>query len=269
MNTHRNSSLSFVLTAALCWIGISASLHAANAVDVTVTIEPASLRVGETATLKVFGRVNASLRAQSDRVFSWYLDLLNGNPTVASGNYGALLMPASDSPAGTTPTSSKGTTVGGNRLGLHNTFMNLPGAGVAAPVELIRLELTALAAGTASFSVRAGTSVPGLTHDFIVAPTGGGNPFTGGTYTAAMATLTVQASGGDPTLLRPRIERLAGGVRVLFTPQAGFNHVVESSETLNPGSWADLPGAPHNTGQVDDPSALTAPYRFYRIRFGP
>ena len=92
----------------------------------------------------------------------------------------------------------------------------------------------------------------------------------GGDYTTASATLTV-ASGGAPDVsgLRPKVQRVSGMARVLFTPKPGFTHVVEYSNTLGGGTWTALPGTPHNSGAVDDASSLGVPRRFYRVKVSP
>jgi hypothetical protein len=137
---------------------------------------------------------------------------------------------------------------------------------------LFRVEISALAPGTTTFTVRAGTAAE-LAHDFIVAPTGGGTPHTGGVYANASATLTVEPEppvGPDLSAVNLRVERLNGGAdgtRITFNPQPGFDHFVQFSDSLLPDSWQSLPGGPHNNGLVLDASAAGVPRRFYRVYF--
>ena len=173
------------------------TVRAADAVIVTIAVDKTSISVGETTKLRVWGKVAPAIESSSDRIFSWYVDALNPAPQTAAPRWDELLMPASDSPNGSTVSSSRGTTQGGNRVGIRNTFLTKPGAGVPAPVVLLEVEVTGVAAGDASFSVRAGTGTPQVTYDFQVARQGGGQAFTGGVYTAASVTLTVTSAADD------------------------------------------------------------------------
>lgn len=249
---------------------LAATAAAQPAVVVTMALDDNQIGVGESTVLRVFARVAPAYQAGSDRIFSWYVDLLAASAGAVACDFNALTMAASDSPDGSGPFASRGTTSGGNRTGIFNTFMNRAGAGVAAPVELLAVTVHGTAAGQAVFTVRAGTGVPAMAHDFQVVPTGGGAAWTGGDYTTASATLTV-ASGGAPDVsgLRPKVQRVSGMARVLFTPKPGFTHVVEYSNTLGGGTWTALPGTPHNSGSVDDASSLGVPRRFYRVKVSP
>jgi len=247
----------------------AAAAAAQPAVVVTMALDDNQIGVGESTVLRVFARVAPAYQASSEGIFSWYIDVLATTSGAVACDYSALTMAASDSPDGSDPFASRGTTSGTNRTGIFNTFMNLPGAGVGAPVELLAVTVHGTAAGQAQFSVRAGTGL-GLAYDFQVVPTGGGDPpWTGGDYTAAAATLTV-ASGGTPDVssVKPSVQRIPTGARVSFTPVPGCTHVVEYSDTLLPGTWAALPGAPHNLSPVDDLTAVGV-RRFYRVKVSP
>jgi hypothetical protein len=172
-------------------------VRAADAVIVTMTLDEASIGVGESTTLRVWGKVAPAVESASDRIFSWYIDGVNPAPGTAAPRWDELLMPASDSPTGSTSSSSRGTTQGANRVGIRNTFLTKPGAGVLAPVELFEVEVTGVAAGNVVLSVRAGTGTPTITHDFQVARQGGGQAFTGGVYTSASVILTVTGEAAD------------------------------------------------------------------------
>jgi len=240
--------------------------RADDAVQVTVALDDSTLEVGETTTLRVYAQVDSALQAEAERIFSWYIDLLNSNGTVATADYDSLTMNASDSPDGSEPTASRGTNDGAHRRGIHNTLLDAgTGTGVATAVELLAVEVTALATGQAMFGVLSGTNVA-LAYDFIVAQDGGGM-FTGGTYELASATLTV-SDAGPPDLSGLNLSiRMIGGVpRIEFNPVAGMQHTVEVSDALLPGTWTPLAGAPHNTGSLDDTSAGADRNRFYRIK---
>lgn len=54
-------------------------------------------------------------------------------------------------------------------------------------------------------------------------------------------------------------------VRLQFAPASGYDYTVQYRDGLGPMfDWHDLPGAPHNSGQVDDFDHVTQ--RFYRLK---
>jgi len=234
----------------------------AQAVAVTVRLDTNVLAVGQTTTLRVFAQVVPGLRASADRIFSWYVDVLNTNATAATANYGSMTKAGSDNNA---QTSSTGTTDGAHRRGIYDTFLNRPGAGVSNAVELMAIPVQAAAAGTTRFSVRAGTTIPFLAEDFIVAPRTGGNPFTGGDYVLAHADLTVTPGCS----IQLQIQRLTGGgpngrSQLQFAPCPGRNHTIEFRNSLEVGSWQSLPGGPHNSGNATVTN--TQARQFFRVR---
>jgi hypothetical protein len=232
----------------------------AQAVVVTARLDTNLLAVGQTTTLRVFAQVTPNLRADADRIFSWYVDVLNTNGAAASAHYDLMLKSASDNDP---LISSTGTTDGANRRGIYDTFLNRPGAGVSNAMELMAIPVQAAGSGATRFTVRAGTGVPGLSEDFIVAPKGGGDPWTGGDYTLANADLTVSQGCN----LQVQIQRLGGSpvrYQVQFTPCPGRNHTVESRGSVGSGVWLPLPGAPHNSGSVTVTN--TSPSLFLRVR---
>jgi hypothetical protein len=241
---------------------LSAVAGFAQAVVVTARLDTNTISVGSSTTLRVFAQVVPGLRPTSDRIFSWYLDVLNTNAAVASANYGAMTKPASDNDP---LISSMGLTQGANRRGIYDTFLNLPGAGVNAPVELMRIPVTGVATGRTLFSVAAGSGVPQLETDFFVAPLGGGDPYLGGSYTTAFADL--QVTGGAACAPVMQIARLAGGTqaRLTFTPCVGRTHFVEGLTAIDGvATWQVLPAAPHNSGDVV--VNLTGGLRIFRVR---
>jgi hypothetical protein len=54
-------------------------------------------------------------------------------------------------------------------------------------------------------------------------------------------------------------------MRLQFTPSAGYNYTVQYRDGLGAEfGWHDLPGGPHNTGEVDDFDHQME--RFYRLK---
>jgi len=251
----------------LAWVA-AASTAFGQAVAVTARFDTNRLAVGATTTLRVYGQVLPAYRATSDRIFSWYIDLLNTNSPSAQANYGALLKQASDNDP---QTSSTGTTQGPNRRGIYDTFINLPSAGVASPVELVSVPVTAAALGQTRFLVQAGSGVSGMSSDFIVAPSGGGNSLFGGDYTAAFAdlqvvppsscTLTLQVTALPAPVPNSRLQ-------LSFSPCPGYQHTIEARTQLDDATgWQPLAGAPHNSGSLIVTN--TGSQRFFRVRANP
>lgn len=239
------------------------SSHAglAQAVAVTMRLDSASIPAGGNTILHIDAQVTPAFRSSADRIFSWYIDVLNTDGSVASANYAALTKPVSDNDPSV---SSTGSTQSAHRRGIYDTFLSLPGAGTASPVELVRIPVVGVAAGTTRFTVQAGTGVAGLSADFLVVPLSVSEPFTGGDYSAATATL--QVTGGTGCNPRLSAARGAGGSLTLtFTPCAGRTHFVEARGALGDAAgWQALPGAPHNSGSVTVNN--TGTQRFFRIR---
>jgi hypothetical protein len=234
----------------------------AQAVSVTARLDNGTLAVGQTTTLRVLAQVVPNVRTNADRIFSWYVDVLNTNGAVGAASYGSMTKAASDN---NPQTSSTGTADGAHRRGIYDTFLNRPGAGVSNAVELMAIPVQATAAGVTRFSVRAGTTVPFLAHDFIVAPKAGGDPFTGGEYTLAHADLTVTPGCS----IQLQVQRVGGGgpnqrLQLQFTPCAGRNHTVESLFPIESGAWLPVAGAPHNSGSVIVTN--NRPRQIFRVR---
>jgi hypothetical protein len=228
-----------------------------QAVDVTVRIEPNLLYVGESTVLRAYGQVLPAITNEADRIFSWYVDLINGDGSVAQAQYCCVAVTNADNfPA----TSSSGTTDGFHRRGIHDTFMGLAGAGMNEPVELFNVPVTAVSTGVVTFSVAPGTTVTNLTHDFQVARKGGGAAFTGGVYTAASADLYVLGP------FEADVRTVAGGNEISFPAAAGLESTVQYRDDIMAGpGWADLPGGPHNSGVVTD-QVSTVSRRYYRVK---
>ncbi len=252
-------------TAWLILLGSATDLRG-QAVDVTATLDTNSLSAGGSTVLRVFARVAPAQQANADRIFSWYVDVLNTNASIATLNFAAMQKPTSDQYP---QTSSTGTPDAASRHGIYDTFLNLPGAGVNAPVELMVIPVTALAPGQARFQIRPGTGA-NQSADFLVAPLGGGAPLTGGNYALAEAVLSVSGTGA-PVPLSITVTNATGGaksVTLSFPVTAGFNYTAQYRDQLNDGTgWQPLPGAPHNAGRALDLSS--AGRRFYRVAVTP
>jgi len=255
------------IMAALIASGSVAGLPA-QVVDVTAVLDTSTVPAGGSTTLRVFARVTPAMQASASRIFSWYVDVINTNGLVAAANYGAMQKTVSDKDP---QTSSTGIQDGANRRAVYDTFLNLPGAGVSAPVELMAIPVSGVFAGQTRFRVQAGTGA-GLSSDFLVAPVGGGDPLTGGSYSLAEASLTVI---GGPTIPNVRVSlsvtNAAGGakgVTLSFPTTPGFNYTAQFRDQLTGGTgWQPLPGAPHNSGSAFQLSTTGA--KFYRVSVSP
>jgi hypothetical protein len=249
--------LSFLLISLL--LG-PAQRGSAQAVAVTMRLETNVVQVGDSTVLHISAQVVPNLRSNAERIFSWYVDVLNTNGPVASANYNAMQKSASDNDA---QISSTGVSQGANRRGIYDTFMNLPGAGTTNPIELISIPVTGLVAGQTRFRVQAGTGVPGLSDDFLVAPMDGSDPLTGGDYATAFADLLVV----DPCSLHLHLTLPADGSpgQLTFTPCPSRTHTVEYRDGLGDiAGWQTLPGAPHNSGSISVTNI--GPHRFFRVK---
>ena len=246
----------------------SVALVQGQVVDVTASLDANTVPVGGSTTLRVFARVATAQQANADRIFSWYVDVINTNGTIATANYGAMQKLASDKDPST---SSTGIQDGANRRAIYDTFLNLPGAGVSALVELMAIPVSGLTAGQTWFRIQAGTGA-GLSSDFLVAPLGGGSPLTGGNYSLAEALLTVNAGTGLP-IVRVLISVTnvgsgAKGVSLTFPTIPGFDYTAQYRDQLSGGTgWQALPGAPHNAGTAFDVTSVVR--RFYRVAIAP
>jgi hypothetical protein len=237
-----------------------------QAVGVTMRLDAPALGVGQSTTLHISAQVVPALRTNADRIFSWYVDVLNTNGAAVSANYGAMLKTASDRDP---RTSSNGVSQASNQRGIYDTFINLPGAGTSNAVELMSIPVTGVAIGKTRFMVQAGSGVPQLSSDFQVAPKGGGAPLLGGDYTAAFVDLTVTNS--SPCAIQLQVTPLANGggpngtLRLTFAPCPGRTHTVEFRAGLDDvAGWQSLPGGPHNSGIVTVTNSVTQ--RFFRVR---
>ena len=233
-----------------------------QAVAVTTRLETNQIPVGGATVLHVYAQVVPALRATSDRIFAWYVDLGNTNAAAARLDYVGMVKPTSDKDP---QLSSLGSDQGANRKGIYDTFLNLPGAGVAAPVELLTIPVVGVAPGVTRFRVTAGSGVPQLSSDFLVAPKDSSVPGFGGDYSAAVADL--QVTGSAACSIAVHIELISNGtqLKITFPLCPGHDHFVEKASALaNPTVWAAVPGGPHNTGSVV--VANSGAGAFFRVR---
>lgn len=263
--TWRNAPLqtTLLLASLAFFCGLSARPTPAQVVAVTLSLDKTQISVGESATLRAFAQIVPAHRPGTDRIFSWYVDLLNSNGAAAAWDPAALRKATSDNHP---QTSSAGRPDGAHQRGIFDTFMETAGAGRDTPVELFSVPVRGLAQGNATFSLVAGSGAAGLSADFIAAPAGGGDPLLGGIYSEASVSLQVGGSATGPLLaivVTPQgPNRL---VTLSFTLTPGLNHFVEFRDSLGIGGWQTLPGGPHNSGSVADPGAPVG-QRYYRLR---
>ena len=261
----KRCNLTIILVVAIVLLG-PARQSLAQVVAVTAQLDKNIIAVGESTTLRFYAQVVPNLRTNADRIFSWYVDVLNTNGTAAGASYSAMQKLASDNDP---LTSSNGFNNGAQRLGIYDTFLNRPGAGVSNRVELMSIPVIGLAVGQTRFGVARGTGVANLSEDFLVASTGGGSFMTGGDYSTALANLTVLAASSNAiNCLTITQTALAGGanqVSVQFCPLAGYNHFVEYRDQLVAGTgWQTFPNGPHNSGNLIVTNS--SPQLFFRVR---
>jgi len=163
-------------------------------VNVSTRLDDTSLNLGQSTVLHVYAQISPQY-TNASQIFSWYINVLDGNPQVAALDYGHMTSASSDND----PTlSSKGVTdppssnPAQNRLAIYNTFMNLPGAGTNR-VELLTIPVITRGPGQVRFQVLPGSGVPALSSDFVVLQTDSDQPLTGGDYSAAGASLLVNS----------------------------------------------------------------------------
>jgi hypothetical protein len=232
-----------------------------QAVAVTLKLDASQIGIGETTTLHVYGQVLPASRAKADRIFSFYLDLLNSNGSAASLGT-ATKVSADHDPL----TSGAGVLNGANLLGIYDTFLNLAHAGRDVPVELFAVPIRGVSQGTVTFQVRAGSGIPNLSEDFLVAPSSGIDPLLGGDYSQAAVDLSIGTGGCQSRLASPLTVQAGGAkqISLSFTTCPGKSHTVEFTDSLANPNWQPLSGGAPNSGTITDSAAR--PARFYRVR---
>lgn len=257
------------ISLALLLLIAAVTVARAQVVGITMQLDTNVVAVGQSTTLHVYAQVLPAYRTNAERIFSWYVDVLNTNATAAVANYAAMMKLASDNDP---LISSNGFTSGADRLGISDTFLNLPGAGTNPPVELMRIPVTGVAAGQTRFGVRHGTGQPNLSQDFIVAPKDGGEFMVGGEYSAAFANLTVLPSASaEITCLSITHTNLPGSLHKItlsFCPVSGYDHYVEFRAQAGGGTgWQTAAGGPYNSGVYVETNNVST--RYYRVRAVP
>ena len=86
---------------------VSAGSARSQVVDVTASLDTRTVSVGQSSTLRVFARVAPPQQANADRIFSWYVDVLNTNGSVATADYAAMQKLASDKDPSTSSTGTQ------------------------------------------------------------------------------------------------------------------------------------------------------------------
>ena len=115
-------------------LALGAATGFGQAVDVTVQLDATTLSPGQSTTLRVFAAVKPALAAQSDRIFSWYIDVVPNSSLAATARYSELTMATSDNiPA----FSSSGSSYGSSRRGIHNLKSMVPDISLGMPVGLL------------------------------------------------------------------------------------------------------------------------------------
>jgi hypothetical protein len=259
-------ALRFVLAAMLLAGSVSAAFG--QAVEVKLSLDKTSIQAGESTLLHVSAQILPALRSQSDRIFSWYLDLLNSNTGAAQLDSAKLAKPASDNDP---ELALNGTLSDGNLTGIFDTFMGLDGAGRDTPVELFAIPIKGLAPGKTTLKIRHGSGVAPLAYDFIAAPAGGGEPYTGGDYGSAQIDLTVELTFAAPALRlsvtkNPQTQQLEA--RLEYDVQEGADYFVQTADGLkSPMQWDAIPGGPQNSGLFVQ--TIASGPRFFRVHAEP
>lgn len=230
-------------------------------VTVVLRLDATRIEPGQTTVARALAQVAPDFRVRADRIFSWNLDLLVLEPEVAVMQAATLIRPRSDQDP---VLGSKGLADGSILRGVRDSFLNLDRAGVDGLVELFSVTLQAVAPGTCVVRLRAGTLGTESSPDFLVLPLGDEDPFAGGDYTGATATLTVGSENGVPP--RVRIGPGAnGGIRVEVDVEPGTLMALEEADGLEAGViWRRVGESVAGNAVLAYETAISAGRRFYR-----
>src|SRR2546430_10532087 len=83
----------FLLIAIVLCFGITT---VAQPVTVTLILDTNIVAVGKSTVLHVYAEIAAEDKPATLQIFSWYVDFVNEDASIASANYSALQRPASD-----------------------------------------------------------------------------------------------------------------------------------------------------------------------------
>jgi hypothetical protein len=186
--------MTLVRLASCCLFFLLVATNSGQVVNVSAKLDTNVVLLGQSTVLRVFAQVAPEFRADADRILSWYIDVLNGDPAIASLDFVAMQTSASDNDPLLSSTGTTDNSQGQRRRGIHNTFLNRAAAGTGQPVELLAIPVKTLAAGQAQFQILAGTGVPALTSDFVVAQKNDKPPLAGGEYSAAGVSFFVDSA---------------------------------------------------------------------------
>ncbi len=252
--------------------GASASASSPAKPPVTVTLRPdaSTLAPGASTVVRAFAQVSPDYRDRADRIFTWYLDLLLSTPDQLELDVASLTRPRSDADP---VLGSPGIADGASLMGIRDSFLNLEGAGVAAPVELFSIRVRAVAPGPGLLRLRPGTFGADDSPDFLVLPGGDEDPWSGGNYAAATTKIVVTGEGGGggnpPRLSMALDPKGTLGVTVLGEP--GDVVALEETEALGERAvWRRVGQSEGRTPEfVHETTALGA-VRLYRgLRLSP
>lgn len=224
MIAHLSSRFFAALFASFLCILSTSNSAAAGAVRVTLQLDQTTLKVGQTTTAHVMAEIVPAEKPNTTQIFSWYVDLLNSAPTVFQIDPTTIIVPTADSDPNT---SSKGTFTSGNLRAVYNSFFNTTNAGHDVAIELFSVTVKAVAVGSATLSVAAGSGAPALDHDFIVA-TISGDPIFGGLYDTTPTQLT-SFNNVPPTIDPIANITVAEGSRASAT---ALGHDADADQTL-------------------------------------
>lgn len=239
-------------------------------VTVTLRADAATLAPGATTVVRAFAQVSPGYRARADRIFTWYLDLLVSTPEQLELDVASLTRPRSDADP---VLGSPGIADGASLMGIRDSFLNLEGAGVAAPVELFSIRVLARAPGPGVLRLRPGTLGADDSPDFLVLPSSEEDPWSGGEYAAATTQIVVSdetSGGGTPPRLSLELDS-KGTIRVTVQGEPGEVVALEETENLGDRAvWRRVGQSEGRTPEFVHETSALGPVRFYRgLRLSP
>src|SRR5688572_21563742 len=99
--TFRPASIVFhALVGVLLALFLQAAASAAPAVRVTLQVDDNVLKVGETATVRVFAEIVPDQKENTQQIVTWYVDLLNTAPAAIQILPDTIAVPFADSQSG-------------------------------------------------------------------------------------------------------------------------------------------------------------------------
>lgn len=86
-----NRKVQFLLVVLMA--GLSLPSAHGQAVEVTARFDTNRIALGGSTFLRVYAEVVPALKSKSDRIFSWYVDILNSTGDIATANYDYMTKP--------------------------------------------------------------------------------------------------------------------------------------------------------------------------------